>query len=520
MSEYPKTTVNILSANTFASLDERSILLVGQKTSAGTATSGELIEVLTENDFNNLFGRNSHIAIAGKALIKTLAISSARPKVSCIALSDNASGTSATGSFAISGTATATGSLTFYIDSIKNGAYQVDVATGDTAVAVATKVKALIDANLDCPATAGLATSTINLTAVNKGTVGNSIGLKVKGSVAGLTIAITAMASGATNPVLTTLFDAIISSNIRFTSIAYPSEYTLTTLTSLTEARVNVDNDLLDGVGIIAKTDSYANLNSFLDALNLKTLVVNCNKLIATATHKGGAIFENNLTIASVLAGIRELRLTVGANISSIMSNGETLGGSYNGAIPYFNTVALELPIIDVGNNFSNEERNELKNSGGSCPQNNSANSFIDINKQFTTYKTDNSGNVDTTYQSLNTLDTMSIVREYFFRNLKKDFGQYALTSGQIVPNRKMVNKDGFIATLCNYYAQLSGLGNINSDYALLVASDTALNYFRDYIAKTIVINLQNGEIIGNASAKIVSQLEKITINLIPNFEA
>jgi len=519
MSEYPKATANILSANTFASLDERSILIVGQKLS-GSATSGELKEILTEADLNTFFGRNSHISIAGRALLKTLSISSTRPKVSAIALDDNAGGSVATGSFAITGPATASGSLTFYVDSIKNGAYQIDVATGDTAVAIATKLKALIDANLNSPVTAGISTSTITLTSVHKGPIANSIGLKLKGSVAGISVAITAMNGGATNPVLTTLFDSIVNSKVRFTSIAYPSEYTLSILTALTEARVNVDNEVLDGLGIIAKTDTYANNNSFLDGLNLKTLDVICNNKVNTATHKGGAIFENNLTIASVIAGIRELRLTVGANISSIMSNGEALGGSYNAAIPYFNTVAFELPIIDVGNNYLDVERTELKNSGGSCPQNNSANSYIDINKQFTTYKLDNAGNVDKTYKSVNTLDTMSIVREYFFKSIKKDFSQHGLTSGQIVANRKLVNKDTFIGALCDYYKQLSGLANINTDYALLVASNEALNYFKDYVSKTIVVNLQEGSIIADSSAKIVSQLETIIINLIPNFEA
>jgi phage tail sheath gpL-like len=519
MSEYPKTTVNILSANTFASLDERTILLVGQKLS-GSATSGELKEILTEADLNNYFGRNSHISIAGRALLKTLSISATRPKISAIALDDNASGVVATGSFAITGTATASGSLSFYVDSIKNGAYQIDVAIGDTATVIATKLKALIDANLNSPVVAGISSSTINLTSANKGLVANSIGLKLKGSVAGISVAITAMNGGATNPVLTGLFDNIINSKIRFTSIAYPSEYTLSILTELTEARINVDNEVLDGLGIIAKTDTYVNNNSFLDGLNLKTLDVICNNKINTATHKGGAIFENNLTISAVIAGIRELRLTVNANISRIMSNGEALGGSYNAAIPYFNTVAYELPIIDVGNNYLEEERNELKNSGGSCPQNNSANTFIDINKQFTTYKLDNAGNVDKTYQSVNTLDTMSIVREYFFRNIKKDFAQHALTSGQVVANRKMVNKDSFIATLCEYYRELSGLANLNTNYALFVASNEALAYFKDFINKSIVVNLQEGSIIADSSAKIVSQLETIIINLIPNFEA
>ena len=55
MSEYPIATVNILSSNIFASLDERNILLVGQKTSAGSATSGELKNFITANELNSFF---------------------------------------------------------------------------------------------------------------------------------------------------------------------------------------------------------------------------------------------------------------------------------------------------------------------------------------------------------------------------------------------------------------------------------------------------------------------------------
>lgn len=519
MSEYPIANVNILSSNIFASLDERNILLVGQKTSAGSATSGELKNFITANELNSFFGADSRIAIAGKALLKTLAISNKRPKLNAIALDDSASGAFATGSIAITGTATETGNLAFYLDSIKNGAYSIDVAIGDTAVAIATKLDALVNANASCPANSTLATSTLTLTAVNKGLVGNDIGLKVAGSVAGISITLTAFSGGTGIPTITSLFDTIVNSKLRFTTIVYPAEFTLSTLTALTESRFNVNNNVLDGLGIITKTDTYANNNSFLDALNFKTLDVICNNKIASAKHKGGAIFENNLTISAVIGAIRELRLTVNSNISAIMSNGETQGGLFNGAIPYFNTLSLELPIIEIGNDYLEEERDEIKASGGSCPTNNGSNTYIDINKQLTTYKTDGLGQVDTTYKSVNTVDTMSIVREYFFRNIKKDFAQHALTSGQVVANRKMVNRDSFVATLCDYYIQLSGLANLNSDYALLVASNEALEYFKKSILDTIVINLQNGSIISECATPIVSQLEEIIINLIPQFE-
>jgi len=83
-----------------------------------------------------------------------------------------------------------------------------------------------------------------------------------------------------------------------------------------------------------------------------------------------------------------------------------------------------------------------------------------------------------------------------------------------------MVNKQTFIGALCSYYTELSGLANLNSSYALLVASNEALNYFKESVEKTIIVNLQNGSIIADSAAKIVSQLESIIINLIPNFEA
>ena len=75
MSEYPITSVNILGGKTQVALDARSILIVGQKTSEGTATSGELkLNLLNATDFSNLFGKKYQLAIAGRELIKQLSI--------------------------------------------------------------------------------------------------------------------------------------------------------------------------------------------------------------------------------------------------------------------------------------------------------------------------------------------------------------------------------------------------------------------------------------------------------------
>ncbi len=124
---FPRVTANILGAQTTALPGERKILVVGQLLAAGSATSGDLQEnVLSELEFNNLFGRKSQIAKMGRGLTKALSISRLKPQIDAIALSDNGT-TDAEGTVTFAGTSTAAGTLTFYVDSIKNG--KVEVAT-------------------------------------------------------------------------------------------------------------------------------------------------------------------------------------------------------------------------------------------------------------------------------------------------------------------------------------------------------------------------------------------------------
>lgn len=467
-ASFPYITANIQSALTAQNAGERSILLVGCMTS-GTATSGQLKEgIISKSEFNDFFGAKSQIAYAGRALIDALSISKIKPKVSAIGLTDNGSGVQATGTIAFSGTATAAGTLTVYIDSKRHGKYEIDVASGDTANTIGTTLASLITANSYSRVTAINTTGSVALTAVNDGTQGNTIGLKVDGTIAGITTTLTAMNSGATNPSLTSLFDPIVDK--RFTSIIYPSDWGVSTLTNLTEARVNVDNKIIDGLGISCKFDTYANTNSAADSLNQKTLGYIGVPLVATSTHKGGAIFENPLVIASYAAAYRELRLTVGANVSTLTTNGQSIGGSFFGGIPYHNTPFNLLPVIETAHDFTDAESAELEASGVWLLRNNPANTTIISNEAVTTYKTDALGQPDSTFKYINYFDTLTIVRDYVFQNLKSDFSQHTLTTSEIlVAGRPQVNKEGFVARMMKYYGDLSGI-NGNNNYALLRA--------------------------------------------------
>lgn len=513
---FPYVTANINSAVTAITPDERSILLIGQMVS-GTATSGALVEDLnTEAGFNDAFGRTSQIAKAGRALIEQLSISRKRPKVAAIGLVDNGSGVDATGSIAFSGTATEAGTLTVYIDSIKNGKYTLSVASGDTATTIGAALETAITANLDSPVTASNTTGTVTFTAVNAGTQGNTIGIKISGSVAGVSATLTAMNSGATDPSLTGLFDPIADK--RYTSIIYPAEWGVSTLTTETESRFNVDNKIVDGVGIVCETDTYANLNTTLDALNQKTLAYICNKTVDSTTQKGGAIFESPLVIAAQVAATRDLRLTVGSNTSSLTTSGQSTGGFFFGGIPYHNTPFANLPIIATGDDFTDVEADEIETSGGWLLRNNPANTAIISNEAVTTYKTDTLGNADVTFKYLNYVDTLTIVREYVFDNLKSDFSQHILTTGQLIGGRPMVNQEGFVAKMMGYYATLSGINGDNS-YVLLRAGEEERKAFKQALEDSVVITLSTGTITVESIANIVTQVRDLIVNFTPTFE-
>lgn len=190
-------------------LNQRA-LLIGQMTSAGAATAG--VPVLSQGPIADqaAFGTNSMLA----QMIKAYRLNDSFGELWCLPLADDGSGTAATGSIAFTGPATAPGTLSLYIGGVR---VTQAVTSGMTAAQLATALVATIAAatDLQLAVTAvvdGSITSKVNFTAVHKGLNGNDIDIRLNyrgnagGEVtpAGIAATITAMASGATNPSLTT----------------------------------------------------------------------------------------------------------------------------------------------------------------------------------------------------------------------------------------------------------------------------------------------------------------------------
>lgn len=189
--------------------EELRVLILGQKLAAGSAADNVLQFVSRTDDAKTEYGEGSIIARMHEMYRNVDSFG----EVWCVGVPD-ASGTAATGTIAFTGPATANGTINLYIAGQK---IAVSVASGDTATAIGAAVAAAVQAQASLPVTAASVTGTVTFTAKHKGTLGNDIKLQLnyrglagnEATPAGVAATITAMASGATDPTLTTAIAAL-----------------------------------------------------------------------------------------------------------------------------------------------------------------------------------------------------------------------------------------------------------------------------------------------------------------------
>ena len=209
-------------------------LLVGQIHAAGTAAAGVPIMVSGVAQARALFGAGSILA----RMVETYRRNDDFGEIWCLPLADDAGAASASGSVALTGTASAAGTLSLYIAGqlVRQG-----VAAGDTAAAVATALTATITGMPDLPVTAavdGAASGTITLTAKHKGALGNDIDIRCNylGAIggeaypAGLSAVVTAMSGGTANPSLSAALAALGDEEFDFLACPYTDTASLDAL--------------------------------------------------------------------------------------------------------------------------------------------------------------------------------------------------------------------------------------------------------------------------------------------------
>lgn len=172
-------------------------LLIGQKLSGGTGTVETVIKITSEAQVITLAGEGS---MAHKMAQRWFA-NNDTSDVYMILLDDDASGTQATTEHTISGTASETGSVVFYVDGRR---IETAVASGDAAATVGAAVASAINAETDLPVTAAFSTTTLTLTARNDGVAAGDIDVRInalpgEATPAGLTVTPNSASTAGTN---------------------------------------------------------------------------------------------------------------------------------------------------------------------------------------------------------------------------------------------------------------------------------------------------------------------------------
>lgn len=498
----PAVTFNILPAQQKVGNYPERVLIIGQMLVAGTATPGALTtDVGNLNEWDDLFGKASHVSSMIRAFRKYNQIT----PLDVVAYNELPGGVVATATLPFLGTATAGGTIHVIVASEIEGAYDIPVAVGDTASVIAAAVTAAITANTKSQFTAIATLGSVALTARAKGNFIMGATLAVKNLPAGITCTVGAVAAGAGAPVLTGLIDLL--EGRRFQGIVYPGQWGLATIDGLMDPRLNVTNDILDGVAFAGIADTYANLSTLAITTNNPLVVVFGDNLVTRTNWKGAAHPEHPDTVVARIAAIRALRRTDGANIAPYTNAGprDAFGGMHVNSLPLFNTPLLDVGLVAQTDGFTRIQIAALGALCIACYGNNIANNTTILGQVVTTYLTDAAGNQNTSFKYIEYVDTISAIREYYFNNARAKFAQTRLTDGGLRPGYAMANKASIEAYMCGLYHDLSLL-------PLAREGEENFKFFKDNLV--VAIDLANGRVDIDMMMPIVVQLREILGNI------
>lgn len=505
---FPSTTFQILRAQQILESEEQRVLIVGQKQNAGTAATGALVESVSAatDSINALFGARSIVA----EMVREFKAINTQTALDVIPLDDNAGGTAATGTVGFAGTATENGSIFVEVGSGTRYRFQVDILTGDTAAIVAGKLETLIDASASAPFTAALATADVNLTAANLGTVGNDWSIFVDGAVAGITVSISGWSGGATDPVLTNLFDVV--ANKRYQTIVWPSVFADTTVEAFLDARFNQAEQILQGVAVITNVGTAAASIAKATALNSQSVVVIASKAISTSDLVGAAHREFPDLISTRFAAIRSLRFTDGAALGNFLTTPAALdqfGSRALASLPYANTVIPNMATIRPVDQWTQAELISFRDGGVSAIGPNRNFSAMIAGEFVTTNTTDPAANPDDSFKFLNTVDTIAAIRDAFFLNFRARYGQSRLTNGSLRAGRDLANQASIEAFTEGIYQSLA-------EDVLVQEGQAALADFK--LNRQVIVDVAAGQVTVNVAPLLVNGLRVIVGTVTVNF--
>lgn len=377
---------------------EHSALVVGQLLSGGSAAAGTPYLVRSADEAKALFGTKSQLA----QMCAAYKAQDSLTPLWAIGIADSGSGVDATGSFAYSGTATEAGSIPHYIGGRR---VVVTVPSGMSAAQLEVAFLASAALHSDLPVTleADDEGDAVDLTAVNAGTVGNQIQLGVclqpgERVPAGLTVTVTAMSGGGTDPDYADIVTAMAD-----------SQYHTVAIGAADNTNVGLIRDELDsrweamvaeeGVGFFARLDSQGDLTTMGNDFNSPSMVA--------VGAEESALVPLPWEIAAGVAALSAKQAKIDPAVAMV---GYVLRGS---------------KAAPRGSRFTRSERDTLLRDGVTTLRATS-DGRLAIDRAISTYQTNGLGLADTAYLDLYRVRTLYALR-YSVRVRSSKFTNFKL---------------------------------------------------------------------------------------------
>ncbi|ENT4332890.1 phage tail sheath subtilisin-like domain-containing protein [Klebsiella oxytoca] len=219
----PLVTIDIDNSQALdsAPAQSRKIIVIGQQRATGTATALTSNRITSDGTADQLYGKGSMLA----GMLKTLRKANSYTEVWAMGLADIAAGAAAKAELAITGPATAAGTLALLVNGIS---VQVGVSADDTADTIATAIITAVNKLPDTQVTAALkadSTTIVTLTSNWKGVTGNAMDVRLnyytgEQTPAGVAVAMTAFTGGTSTPDIAAVVAAL--GDDWYTDIVFP----------------------------------------------------------------------------------------------------------------------------------------------------------------------------------------------------------------------------------------------------------------------------------------------------------
>ena len=455
----PFVFIEFNNANAVQSISQPfNALMLGQMTSAATATAATPVSVSSYAQAQSLFGQNSMLANMCRVWFQN----NTTIPLTVIPLADNGAGTTSTATITFTGPATAAGTLALYIGGIQ---YPVGITSGETATQIATAVAAAINAVTTCPVTATSSAGVVTLTTVHKGifNLGSGTGydLDVRfnynfGDVtpAGVGFTIAQTSAGTGNPSLSTAIAAM--GNTQYNVI------------------VNPYSDATN-LGLITTEMT----RRFGPTVQAEGLVISCLKGTPGTLETFGATVNNNCLSVIGANAMPSPSYEFAAGVAGVVA----FYANIDPARPFQTLSVAGVYPPAFANQFVQSDRNTLLHSGISTFTVQQGN-VVAIERLITTYQYNGAGAPDPSYLDATTIFTLSYLRystrvmiqtKYPRSKLAQDGIIYS--PGQAVVTPKLMAAE--LVNLCNQWASMGLVQNVAAFQAGLVVELNATDVNR-----------------------------------------